>query len=188
MTPLPLRSPSPICWARKRQTLVSIGGVMLGVAVFIGIGGMMNGFHSYFLSQLVDTNPHIVISDEIRQARSAAADHPPTRGRRRGPARPAARSRPRHFRGLRDRRGAERNGRGRGGADLSGQAILRHAGRDYSVTAIGVDAPREPRVTDIVHDMVAGDFAALAATRMVSSSAVRSPTRWGSASATASPR
>ena len=45
---------------------------------------------------------------------------------------------------------------------LIGQVILRHAGRDYSVTGIGVDAARETRVTDIVHDMVEGSFEALA--------------------------
>ena len=52
MTPLPLSVGFAHLWARKRQTGVSIGGVMLGVAVFIGIGGMMNGFHHYFLSSL----------------------------------------------------------------------------------------------------------------------------------------
>lgn len=68
MTPLPLSIAFAHLMARKRQTAVSISGVTLGVAIFIGIGGMMNGFHSYFLSQLVDTNPHIVMSDEIRVA------------------------------------------------------------------------------------------------------------------------
>ena len=70
MTPLPLSIAFAHLRARKRQTAVSIGGVMLGVAIFIGIGGMMNGFHSYFLSQLVETNPHIIITDEFRQAAS----------------------------------------------------------------------------------------------------------------------
>ena len=45
---------------------------------------------------------------------------------------------------------------------LIGQVILRHAGRDYAITVIGVDATREIRVTDIVHDMVQGSFEALA--------------------------
>jgi lipoprotein-releasing system permease protein len=78
MTPLPLSIAFAHLMARKRQTLVSIGGVMLGVAIFIGIGALMNGFHSYFLSQLVDTNPHIVISDEFREAapQPVAALHP----------------------------------------------------------------------------------------------------------------
>ena len=46
---------------------------------------------------------------------------------------------------------------------LIGQVILRRAGRDYAITGIGVDAQREERVTDIVHDMVEGSFGALSA-------------------------
>ena len=116
MTPLPLSIAFAHLWARKRQTVVSIGGVMLGVAIFIGIGGMMNGFHSYFLSQLVDTNPHIVISDEIRQAapQPLTTLHPGRRGR--DPPRAAARSGPRHCGRRGDPRRAERDGRRRGGA------------------------------------------------------------------------
>ena len=44
---------------------------------------------------------------------------------------------------------------------LVGQIILRRAGREYAISGIGVDEPREERVTDIVHDMVEGRFAAL---------------------------
>ncbi len=162
MTPLPLSIALAHLKARKRQTLVSIVGVMLGVAVFIGIGGMMHGFHNYFLSQLVDTNPHIVISDEIRQAAPQSLTTLHTDA-----AVEVRRVLPRDpVRGI---SGASAIVEALNAMDgvaaapsLIGQAILRHAGRDYSVTAIGVDAPREVRVTDIVHDMVAGDFAALA--------------------------
>jgi lipoprotein-releasing system permease protein len=162
MTLLPLSIAFAHLWARKRQTAVSIGGVMLGVAIFIGIGGMMNGFHSYFLSQLVDTNPHIVISDEIRQA----APQPLTTLYPDG-AVEIRRVLPRDpVRGI---AGAAAMLEALNAIDgvaaapsLIGQVILRHAGRDYSVTGIGVDAVRETRVTDIVHDMVEGSFEALA--------------------------
>ena len=162
MTPLPLSIAFAHLRARKRQTAVSIGGVMLGVAIFIGIGGMMNGFHSYLLSQLVDTNPHIVISDEIRQAapQPLTTLHPDgaveicrvlPRDPVRGIAVAAA-----ILDALNAMDGVA------AAPSLIGQIILRHAGRDYSVTGIGVDAPRELRVTDIVHDMVEGSFEALA--------------------------
>ncbi len=162
MTPLPLSIAFAHLRARKRQTAVSIGGVMLGVAIFIGIGGMMNGFHSYLLSQLVDTNPHVVISDEIRQAapQPLTTLHPDgaveirrvlPRDPVRGIAVAAA-----ILDALNAMDGVA------AAPSLIGQIILRHAGRDYSVTGIGVDAPRELRVTDIVHDMVEGSFEALA--------------------------
>ncbi len=162
MTPLPLTVALAHLLARKRQTAVSIGGVALGVAIFIGMGGMMIGFHNYFLSQLVDTNPHIVISDEIRQA----APQPLTilypdgavevrRVLPRDPVRGISGASP-ILDALNGMDGVS------AAPSLTGQVILRRAGRDYSVTAIGVDAPREERVTDIVHDMVEGSFGALA--------------------------
>ena len=162
MTLLPLSIALAHLRARKRQTAVSIVGVMLGVAVFIGVGGMMNGFHSYFLSQLVDTNPHIVITDEFRQAgpQPLTMLHPngAVQIRRVLPRDPV-----RGISGATAMLDALNAMAGVAAApSLVGQIILRHAGRDYSVTGIGVDALRELRVTDIVHDMVDGRFEALA--------------------------
>jgi lipoprotein-releasing system permease protein len=162
MTLLPFSIALAHLRARKRQTAVSIGGVMLGVAIFIGIGGMMNGFHSYFLSQLIDTNPHIVISDEIRQSapQPLTTLHPDgaVEIRRVLPRDPV-----RGIAGASAILDALNAMDGVAAApSLIGQVILRHAGRDYSVTGIGVDAVRELRVTDIVHDMVEGSFEALA--------------------------
>ena len=162
MTPLPLSIALAHLRARKRQTAVSISGVMLGVAIFIGIGGMMNGFHSYFLSQLVDTNPHIVISDEIRHA----APQPLTALYPDGAVevkRVLPRDPVRGISGASAILDALNATEGVAAApSLAGQIILRRAGRDYAISAVGVDAAREERVTDIVHDMVAGSFSALA--------------------------
>jgi len=160
--PLPLSIAIAHLRARKRQTAVSIGGVLLGVAIFIGIGGMMNGFHSYFLSQLVDTNPHIVISDEIRRAapQPLAALYPDgaVEVKRVLPRDPV-----RGISGASAILDALNAMDGVAAApSLAGQIILRRAGRDYAISAVGVDAAREERVTDIVHDMAAGSFSALA--------------------------
>ena len=138
MTPLPFSIACAHLRARKRQTAVSIGGVMLGVAIFLGIGGMMNGFHSYFLSQLVDTSPHVVISDEIRQA----APQPLTMLHPDG-AVEVGRVQPRDpVRGIAGAAAILDALNAMDGVaaapSLIGQIILRHAGRDYSVTGIGV--------------------------------------------------
>jgi len=162
MTPLPLSIASAHLTARKRQTAVSIGGVALGVAIFIGIAALMNGFHNYFLSQLVDTNPHIVLSDEFREAapQPLVALHPEgaVEVRRVLPRDPV-----RGISGAAAILEALNAMDGVAAApSLTGQVILRRAGRDYAITGIGVDAAREERVTDIVHDMVEGAFDALA--------------------------
>jgi lipoprotein-releasing system permease protein len=136
--------------------------VTLGVAIFIGIGGMMNGFHSYFLSPLVETNPHIVITDEIRQA----APQPLTMLHPDGAVeirRVLPRDPVRGITGAAAILDALNAMSGVAAApSLVGQIILRRAGRDYQITGIGVDAPRELRVSDMVHDMVEGSFEALA--------------------------
>ncbi|MDW8313941.1 MAG: ABC transporter permease [Rhodovarius sp.] len=51
---------------RRRQTLVSVSGVALGVAFFIAIAALMRGFQGYFISQIIDVAPHVTIKDEPR--------------------------------------------------------------------------------------------------------------------------
>lgn len=46
---------------RKRQTLVSVLGVSIGVSAFIVMSSLMIGFQSYFIQQVIDLEPHIRI-------------------------------------------------------------------------------------------------------------------------------
>lgn len=55
--------------SRKRQTLVSLSGVVLGVAFFLAVSSMMRGSEKDFLKRLVDNSPHITVSDEYRLPR-----------------------------------------------------------------------------------------------------------------------
>ena len=54
---------------RKRPTLVSLTGVVLGVAFFLAVSSLMRGSEKDFLKRLVDNSPHITVSDEYRSAR-----------------------------------------------------------------------------------------------------------------------
>lgn len=49
---------------RKRQTLVSILGVMFGITIFIFQAGMITGFQKYFIEETINSTPHIQISSE----------------------------------------------------------------------------------------------------------------------------
>lgn len=148
---------------RTRQTLVSVLGVTLGVGMFIAVSGLMLGFQSTFRAQLIDTNPHILITDEIRQpaAQPLALLHP-------GAAVHISRILPRDpVRGI--------AGAGAIVAALSampgvtaapllrGQLILRRAGRDYAIAANGIDPALQAKVTTLAKDIVAGSLDALAA-------------------------
>lgn len=52
--------------SRLRATLVSLGGVILGVAFFLAVSSLMRGSEKDFLKRLIDNNPHITIYDEYR--------------------------------------------------------------------------------------------------------------------------
>lgn len=51
---------------RRRQTLVSILGVALGVGFFIAMAALMQGFQRYFIAKVIDVSPHIIVKDEYR--------------------------------------------------------------------------------------------------------------------------
>ncbi len=48
--------------SRKRQTALTLMGIVLGCAAFIGISGMMLGFQTFIIDQLVNNDSHVRIS------------------------------------------------------------------------------------------------------------------------------
>ncbi|QQR69014.1 MAG: ABC transporter permease [Alphaproteobacteria bacterium] len=163
MLPLTLSIALSHLVARKRQSAVSVLGVSLGVGVFIAISGMMNGFQEFFRSEIIETNPHIVISDEYRAA-------PPQPLERLNPkdAIEVTRIIPRDpVRGISGAAGIMEALEAMPGVaatpTLSGSLILRRAGRDFSVSASGIDPVRESRVTRLASDIVKGSLDSLAA-------------------------
>lgn len=59
--------------ARKRQSLVSLMGIILGVAFFLAIASLMQGSEKDFIRRLVDNSPHITVSDTFRDVRPQPA-------------------------------------------------------------------------------------------------------------------
>ena len=60
--------------ARKRQSIVSLMGIILGVAFFLAISSIMQGSEADFIKRLVDNSPHITVSDEYRSPRVQPAE------------------------------------------------------------------------------------------------------------------
>ncbi|WP_088345764.1 MULTISPECIES: ABC transporter permease [Rhodomicrobium] len=145
---------------RGRQTLVAILGVAVGVGFSIAMAALMQGGQNDFVEQLVNTMPHVQITDERRA--------PP-----RQPAQDAFSTvaiyglRPRE-----DRRGIinptaalawlEDWVPGRFAPSLKTQGVIRYAGRDVGAAVIGVDPAKEQGVSPIIEDFRQGSFAALA--------------------------
>ena len=59
---------------RKRQSLVSLTGVILGVAFFLAVSSLMRGSEKDFIKRLIDNSPHITVYDEYRSPRTQPAE------------------------------------------------------------------------------------------------------------------
>lgn len=145
---------------RGRQTLVAAFGVAIGVGFSIAMAALMQGGQDDFVRQLVDTMPHVQITDEQRTAR-------------RQPAEDAfdvvaiAGLRPRD-----DRRGIINPTAalswlrawipGRLAPSLKLQGVIRYSGREVGASVIGVEPTVEVGVSPIVEDFRQGSFSALA--------------------------
>jgi len=149
--------------SRKRQTLVSLTGVVLGVAFFLAVSSLMRGSEKDFLKRLVDNSPHITVYDEVRQGRAQPAEL----------RWPDAAVNVRHVKPLLETRGI----RGwpqrlefiealpgvRAAPVLAGAAVLTFAGRQQAVTLSGAVPEKMKQVTTIEEKMIEGSLDALAA-------------------------
>ncbi len=62
-------------WARKRQTILTLLGVMLGAAAYIAISGILLGFREYLLDQMVNNDAHVRIAAKARLVEETSFDH-----------------------------------------------------------------------------------------------------------------
>ncbi len=149
---------------RKRQTVVSVLGVALGVGFFIAVAALMQGFQTYFRQTIIDVSPHVIVSDEFREPPVQ-----PVESAYRGGAVDLRGLRPEdERRGIRDSRAIidaiDRIPGAEVAATLSGQVVLRFGGTDEAATLIGIEPDREARVTTLAQDIEAGSLERLETT------------------------
>ena len=146
---------------RKRQTLVSVLGVAMGVGFFIAIASLMQGFQEDIVRRVIDNSPHIAMKDEFRD--------PP-----RQPVELAFAGGAIALRGVKPKteiRGIRRAGQVMQALTtwqgltvsqvLSGQGFLRYGSKERSATITGIEPDRERLVTRIDKDVVLGSLDAL---------------------------
>ena len=140
--------------ARVRQTVVAVFGVATGVGFSIMMASLMEGSQEDFVRTLVNAQPHITVNDEQR-----VTDPQPAEREFRAVA----------IRGLRpedERRGIKNPAEtvavlelmlGTGIAPyVSVRGIVRVAGRDYSVSVLGIDPRRDRAVSNLSTQMRQG--------------------------------
>lgn len=139
---------------RARQTLVAIAGVMTGVAFSIMMAAMMEGSQDDFIKTLVDALPHIAITDELREPTRQPADTIYTAAEYHGLTpnvrRPGIKNPMSTIAALRSWVP--------GALTLSVQskAVLRFAGRNLTVSIIGIDPRTEVDVSTLANHMRVG--------------------------------
>ncbi len=141
---------------RKRQTLVSVLGVAMGVGFFIAMAAMMQGFHIYFINKVIDVWPHVTIKDEYR-----AAPLQPVQRLFGGGVVTLYGLKPRdELRGIKDAEsvldGLNRRNDLAAAPTLRGQVFLRYGSKDVSTTLVGIEPQHERRVSHLERDLVAG--------------------------------
>jgi lipoprotein-releasing system permease protein len=146
---------------RGRQTLVAVIGVAVGVGFSIAMAALMQGGQDDFVEQLVNTMPHVQVTDEQRTARRQPAEDAfdavvisglRPRDDRRGIINPTA-----ALSWLEDWIP------GRFAQSLRTQGVIRYSSREIGAAIIGVDPEAEPAVSPIVGEFVEGSFAGLTA-------------------------
>ncbi len=163
MMPLALRIAVTHILARKRQTLVSLSGIVLGTAFFIAVSALMRGSEQDFIRRLIDNSAHITVSDDFRSAglQPAAERWPEAVVAIRG-VKPQ-----REVRGIRNYREKLRYVESlpdlRVAPVLTGSVVLTFAGRVQGMTLSGVIPATIADVTTIEEKIVAGSLDALAA-------------------------
>lgn len=142
--------------ARKRQSIVSLLGIILGVGFFLAVSSLMQGSENDFIRRLVDNSPHITIHDEYRTAGKQPVHtvFPDAAVSLRG-VKPVTETR-----GIRGHEVLLRNLKAMPGTQASpvllGQALLSFAGKDVGITLNGM-VPEDIRsVTTIEKYMIEG--------------------------------
>jgi lipoprotein-releasing system permease protein len=150
---------------RKRQSFVSLLGIIIGVAFFLAISSLMQGSQNDFMKRLVDNSPHITISDTYRGAsvQPAQSYYPDSVV---GVRNQKPKTETRGIRGYRQTLAWLKSQPGvRAAAVLSGQAILNFAGRDSNLTVSGMAPEDISVITTIADYMVEGSVDDLVSNR-----------------------
>jgi len=145
--------------ARVRQTGFAVAGVATGVGFSIMMASLMQGSQDDFTRRLVNTLPHITVSDERRAPPPQPAEAAYAAAEMHGLT-PEAR-RPGIKNPLATMAALEVWLPGAVAPSVKVQAIIRYANHDVATSVTGIDPRREARVSDLPHQMRGANLNAL---------------------------
>jgi len=153
--------------SRRRQTVVSILGVAIGVTAFVVMSSLMLGFQKHFIKQVIDLDAHISIRpkynyDEERVLRNVFPEDVLLE---------VLGARPKETKGnIKDYRRILERYKNREGIvglapHLRGNAVVRYGPRDISVNLFGIDPLLEGDATSIERYLEGGGLERLRSNR-----------------------
>jgi lipoprotein-releasing system permease protein len=141
---------------RLRQTLVGILGVAMGVGFSVMMAALMEGSQLDFVNQLVDSLPHITISDERRNPPVQPAESVFQAFQISGVTTPVIRP------GIKNPyaiiASLDEWVAGAVAPSVQAKAVIRFAGRDTAATITGIDPKRETSVSKLATQMRVGSL------------------------------
>lgn len=150
---------------RLRQTLVAVAGVMVGVGFFLAVSAMMVGSQNDFIATLINSAPHIIISDELR----SPAPQPGVRANPGAAVALHGYRRRNEVRGLHDWQRIMAAAAAMPGVvaspSLAGAVTLKVGGRQVPLAILGVEPGLERRVSTVEEYLEAGRLADLETSR-----------------------
>lgn len=145
---------------RRRQTLVAVSGVAVGVGFFLAVSALMVGSQTDFVKTLIDAAPHIIISDELRSPPPQPGMREYGAGRQGGAVVLHGFKVRNEVRGIKDWQQILRTVNETPGAigspSLSGAVTLRLGGREEPLGVVGIDPAVEMQVSTIADKLKAG--------------------------------
>ena len=141
---------------RRRQTLVAVSGVAVGVGFFLAVSAMMIGSQADFIKTLIDAAPHIIVSDELRSPSpqpgvtafptgAVAIRHQKTRT---------------EVRGIKDwqaiLRVIDETPDALGSPSLTGGLTLKLGGREEAIAIVGIEPDIESKVSTVEKNLRVG--------------------------------
>lgn len=145
--------------ARARHTVVALLGVAVGVGFTIMMAALMEGSQEDFIRQLVDSQPHVTVSDERRTPPLQPAETAFAAAEIHGLTPEVLRAGIKNPLATIDALDAWIPGATT--PSVQTKAVIRYAGRDRNASVIGIDPNREVKVSTIATKMQSGSLASL---------------------------
>lgn len=143
----------------KKQSIISIVGVALGIGFFIGMHSMMRGMQNRILTSTIDTSPHVIMYSEYRKAPKQAANikYGDDALVEISNLRPKEENRGiRNYKRIIDYLGSFNDLKV--SPTVSARVFINYSGNELAVTLNGVDPKIEKDINKVAEDMIEGDF------------------------------